>query len=150
MSLGSLARSSLIPPEDKKTILETFLKLPYKILWKYEDDSLGELPKNIMIGSWMPQQDILGQLYWWKIRYFNSIILRNDFLDQKWFILFSSQEREGVYYPLRSVGSTRGDVPRHSGNRHADSVRPKEERRADAQQRTRPDCKLERTYGGKT
>ena len=62
----------LIPSEDKKTILETFLKLPYKILWKYEDDSLGELPKNIMIGSWMPQQDILGQLYWWKIWYFNS------------------------------------------------------------------------------
>mgnify|MGYP000173909069 CR=1 FL=1 len=63
MSLGSIARSTTIPPEHKKTILETFSKLPYKVLWKYEDDSLGKLPDNILIDKWMPQQDILGEIF---------------------------------------------------------------------------------------
>ena len=61
MSLGSIARSTTIPAEHKKTILDTFSNLPYKVLWKYEDDSLKNLPDNIMINKWMPQQDILGE-----------------------------------------------------------------------------------------
>ena len=60
MSLGSIARSSVMPAEYKKIIVQAFSKLPYKVLWKYEDDSLGEIPENIMIRKWMPQQDVLG------------------------------------------------------------------------------------------
>ena len=63
MSLGSIAKSNLMPVHHKKTIVQTFSKLPYKLLWKFEDDSLGELPGNIMIRSWMPQQDILGSYH---------------------------------------------------------------------------------------
>ena len=60
MSLGSIARSSHMPGEYKKIIVQALSKLPYKVLWKYEDDSLGEIPENIMIRKWMPQQDVLG------------------------------------------------------------------------------------------
>ena len=60
MSLGSIARSSVMPSEYKKIIVQALSKLPYKVLWKYEDDSLGEIPENIMIRKWMPQQDVLG------------------------------------------------------------------------------------------
>ena len=60
MSMGSIARSSLMPQEYKRILVQVFSKLPYKVLWKFEDDSLGQLPDNIMIRNWLPQQDILG------------------------------------------------------------------------------------------
>ena len=60
MSLGSIARSSLMPEHLKTVVVQALSKLPYKVLWKFEDDSLGKLPENIVIKKWMPQQDILG------------------------------------------------------------------------------------------
>lgn len=38
---------------------ETFAKLPYKVLWKFEDDQMDRKPENIKISKWLPQQDIL-------------------------------------------------------------------------------------------
>lgn len=47
-------------PEDKKKILmRTFAKLPYKVLWKFEDDQLEGKPENVEINKWLPQQDVL-------------------------------------------------------------------------------------------
>lgn len=40
--------------------LGTFRKLKQRVLWKYEDDSLTDIPSNVMIQKWMPQNDILG------------------------------------------------------------------------------------------
>ena len=34
------------------------LKLP--ILWKWDEDDIADLPKNVMIKKWVPQQDILA------------------------------------------------------------------------------------------
>ena len=61
MSLGSVARSESMPQEFKQVFIETFSKLPYKVLWKYEDESITGLPDNVMIKKWMPQQDIVGK-----------------------------------------------------------------------------------------
>jgi len=58
-SLGSVAKSTDIPPEHKKALLAAFAKLPYKVLWKYEE-TFSDLPKNILIKKWMPQQDVLA------------------------------------------------------------------------------------------
>ena len=62
MSLGSVVRSESMPEELKKIFLKAFQQLPYKILWKYEDESFKGLPDNVMIKKWMPQQDILGTI----------------------------------------------------------------------------------------
>ncbi|KAF2356870.1 UDP-glucuronosyl/UDP-glucosyltransferase [Trinorchestia longiramus] len=59
MSLGSVARSSTMPPEYMEVILSTFSKLQYKVLWKYEEE-LENLSKNVFIKKWMPQQDVLA------------------------------------------------------------------------------------------
>lgn len=40
--------------------METFAELPYKILWKFEDDQLEGKPNNIKTNKWLPQQDLLG------------------------------------------------------------------------------------------
>ena len=47
--------------QHKTMLLSAFAKLPYKVLWKYEE-SFPNLPKNILVQKWLPQQDILGNI----------------------------------------------------------------------------------------
>ncbi|XP_030383885.1 UDP-glucuronosyltransferase 2C1 [Scaptodrosophila lebanonensis] len=59
-SLGSYMKSTDMPPEKTALILKAFGQLKQQVLWKYENDSIGELPPNVMISPWMPQNDILA------------------------------------------------------------------------------------------
>ncbi|KAF2356872.1 UDP-glucuronosyl/UDP-glucosyltransferase [Trinorchestia longiramus] len=59
MSLGSIARSSHIPSSTFKMFLSAFEKLPYNFLWKFEKQ-LYDVPKNLLMWEWFPQQDVLG------------------------------------------------------------------------------------------
>lgn len=59
-SLGSNVKSKSLPEKTKDILLNTFAKLPYKILWKFEDDHLENKPENVKIVRWLPQQDLLG------------------------------------------------------------------------------------------
>ncbi|KAF2360183.1 UDP-glucuronosyl/UDP-glucosyltransferase [Trinorchestia longiramus] len=59
MSLGSVARSSAMPQHYKDIFFSVFSKLPYKVLWKFEEKPQQEL-KNVFVQKWMPQQDILA------------------------------------------------------------------------------------------
>jgi glucuronosyltransferase len=61
-SLGSLVRSDKISPEKLNAVLETFRALPQRVLWKWESDQLPNLPPNVMVRKWLPQNDILGDL----------------------------------------------------------------------------------------
>ncbi|XP_050692924.1 UDP-glycosyltransferase UGT5-like [Eriocheir sinensis] len=58
-SLGSVTRGETMPPEYRQTFLETFRRLPQRVLWKYEG-TLEGVSDNVMISSWLPQQDILA------------------------------------------------------------------------------------------
>lgn len=40
--------------------LRVFKKLKQRVIWKWEDDHLAGKPDNVMIGKWLPQNDILG------------------------------------------------------------------------------------------
>lgn len=40
--------------------MDTFAELPYQVLWKFENDTLPDKPKNVRIEKWLPQQDLLG------------------------------------------------------------------------------------------
>lgn len=61
-SLGSNLKPSVLPEEKRKAILEAFSKLNVKILWKWDEDNLPGQPKNVVIGKWFPQVDVLGEL----------------------------------------------------------------------------------------
>ncbi|XP_017083918.2 UDP-glycosyltransferase UGT5 [Drosophila eugracilis] len=59
-SLGTNVRNKNLAEDRKKVLLETFSSLPQRILWKFEDEDLPEIPSNVFISNWFPQQDILA------------------------------------------------------------------------------------------
>ncbi|XP_030748578.1 UDP-glucuronosyltransferase 2C1-like [Sitophilus oryzae] len=58
-SMGSNLRSKDITAERKKIILKVLGELKQKVIWKFEEELPGK-PDNILIKSWLPQQDILA------------------------------------------------------------------------------------------
>ena len=59
-SLGSNVKSAQLPTEKRNDFLEIFGKLKQRVLWKWEDDKLAGKPDNVMIGKWLPQDDVLA------------------------------------------------------------------------------------------
>ncbi|XP_055851746.1 UDP-glucosyltransferase 2 [Episyrphus balteatus] len=59
-SLGSYMKSTDMPADKIQIIINAFSQLNQSVLWKYEDESIQNLPKNVMIKKWMPQNDILA------------------------------------------------------------------------------------------
>ncbi|CAO1423125.1 unnamed protein product [Diamesa serratosioi] len=59
-SMGSVVQSKSWPIEKREALTKAFGKLKQKVLWKYENETLPGNPGNIMIGSWLPQRDILA------------------------------------------------------------------------------------------
>lgn len=41
--------------------LQVFGTLPQRVLWKWEDDTLDNLPPNVRVMKWLPQRDVLGE-----------------------------------------------------------------------------------------
>jgi len=62
ISLGTSVRSDRMPEERWRDFIEAFSELPQKILWKWESAHLPGQPANVKIGTWLPQQDILGNM----------------------------------------------------------------------------------------
>ena len=60
-SLGSNARSASLPLEIRRMFCDVFVKLRYRVVWKFEDDFPGK-PDNVYIEKWLPQQTILGMI----------------------------------------------------------------------------------------
>ncbi|XP_075984666.1 UDP-glucosyltransferase 2-like [Anticarsia gemmatalis] len=58
-SMGSLWKSKALPTDITRGILNVFGELKQTVIWKYEDD-LKDLPKNVKIVKWAPQQSILA------------------------------------------------------------------------------------------
>ena len=59
-SLGSNAKSTYLPKHKVNALLSTFSKLKQRVIWKWESDFLPGKPDNVMIGKWLPQDDILA------------------------------------------------------------------------------------------
>uniref|UniRef100_A0A1B0D0T1 Uncharacterized protein n=1 Tax=Phlebotomus papatasi TaxID=29031 RepID=A0A1B0D0T1_PHLPP len=60
-SLGSIMKSTFLPPRILDTILNVLSKLKQKVVFKWEDDQLPNQPDNVLIEKWLPQSDILAQ-----------------------------------------------------------------------------------------
>ncbi|XP_039439844.1 UDP-glycosyltransferase UGT5-like [Culex pipiens pallens] len=59
-SLGAYLQSSEIPPAKRATLLKVFSNLKQRVIWKFETDTIEDVPKNVMIRKWAPQNDILA------------------------------------------------------------------------------------------
>lgn len=60
-SMGSNLKSKDIPQNLKQGFLKIFSGLKQTVLWKFEE-VLPDLPKNVHILTWAPQQSILGKI----------------------------------------------------------------------------------------
>lgn len=60
-SLGSNFFSNRMEEGKKRMFLDAFAQLQQRVLWKYEDDTLSNIPQNVMLRKWLPQTDILGK-----------------------------------------------------------------------------------------
>lgn len=59
-SMGSFIKSKDWPEAKRESFVKAFGKLKQKVLWKYENETLPNKPENVMIGSWIPQRDIVA------------------------------------------------------------------------------------------
>lgn len=60
MSMGSSVKTFNFPEYLRLLFVKVFSQLPYQVLWKWEEDDMPDLPKNVKLGRWLPQQDLLG------------------------------------------------------------------------------------------
>lgn len=60
-SLGTNLRSDCLSEEKRNIFLDVFREFSdYNFLWKFETNiSVSELPKNVMVRSWLPISDLL-------------------------------------------------------------------------------------------
>ncbi|XP_066971029.1 UDP-glycosyltransferase UGT5-like [Macrobrachium rosenbergii] len=59
-SLGSVVKSTYLPEKNRQMLIKVFSSLKQRVLWKWDDDFMPDLPPNVKIMKWLPQQDILG------------------------------------------------------------------------------------------
>ncbi|XP_035731371.1 UDP-glucuronosyltransferase 2B7-like [Vespa mandarinia] len=58
--LGSMIKTSSMPPAKLQAIVKVLGSIPRKVLWKWETDDFPEKPDNVFISKWLPQFDILN------------------------------------------------------------------------------------------
>lgn len=87
-SLGSNVQSKDMPVEMLRLFLQVFGSLKQRVLWKFEDESISQLPDNVMVRKWLPQADILAH------RHVKVFITHGG--------LFGTQE--GVHYAVPMLG----------------------------------------------
>ncbi len=50
-----------MPEHVRRAFVQTFSKLKERVIWKWEkDEGMPDLPKNVKLVKWAPQQDLLG------------------------------------------------------------------------------------------
>lgn len=59
-SLGSTLPGSYMPDEMRRIFVEAFATIPYRVIWKWEEDQLPGKPDNVLISKWLPQRAILA------------------------------------------------------------------------------------------
>lgn len=59
-SLGSSIKAVLIDNKKKTEILQALYRLPYKVLWKYENTTHSGISRNLLTRTWFPQQAVLN------------------------------------------------------------------------------------------
>ncbi|KAB7505525.1 putative UDP-glucuronosyltransferase ugt-55 [Armadillidium nasatum] len=59
-SLGSALNPDFFPEEYRQILVKVFGSLKQKVLWKWNKETMPDLPKNVKLQKWLPQTDLLG------------------------------------------------------------------------------------------
>ncbi|XP_023320254.1 UDP-glucuronosyltransferase 2B19 [Eurytemora carolleeae] len=60
VSFGSSITPSSMSEEKRKVFLEVFEKINIPVIWKWDTGVTADVPKNVLIKDWLPQQDLLA------------------------------------------------------------------------------------------
>ncbi|XP_030034161.2 UDP-glucosyltransferase 2 [Manduca sexta] len=60
VSLGTNVQPSMMDKDLMHAFLNSFRRIPYDILWKFDGDNLENVPDNVRIQKWFPQRDLLA------------------------------------------------------------------------------------------
>lgn len=59
VSWGSMIRAETLPENKRNAFIAALGSFKQQVLWKWENDTLPNRPKNVIIRKWMPQREIL-------------------------------------------------------------------------------------------
>ena len=59
-SMGSVVDTDLMPEDTRRKFLNAFKRLKQRVVWKWNSGKMDDLPANVRVNKWLPQQDILG------------------------------------------------------------------------------------------
>ncbi|XP_034472230.1 uncharacterized protein LOC117779980 [Drosophila innubila] len=59
ISWGSMIRANSLSASKRDGIVRAVARLKQKVIWKWENDTLPNMPSNMHIMKWLPQRDIL-------------------------------------------------------------------------------------------
>lgn len=54
-----MVRAASMPEEKRQHLVSAFASLKQRVLWKWENETLPNQPKNVKTSKWLPQRDIL-------------------------------------------------------------------------------------------
>ncbi|XP_028130309.1 UDP-glycosyltransferase UGT5-like isoform X2 [Diabrotica virgifera virgifera] len=57
--MGSMTKGHTFPKRQREAFLQAFDLLPYRVLWKYENESMEGKSDKILLRKWLPQLDVL-------------------------------------------------------------------------------------------
>lgn len=58
-TLGSAVPTSSMPPEHRQIFLNVFSRIRQRVIWKWEKTGIDDVPDNVLLLDWLPQQDLL-------------------------------------------------------------------------------------------
>lgn len=61
-SFGTIVPVHRMPKDLKNAFINAFGRIKQNVLWKANVDSMNNLPKNVKIAKWLPQQSVLGNI----------------------------------------------------------------------------------------
>jgi glucuronosyltransferase len=61
ISFGTNVDPAMLPPKKLQAMINVFSKMPYDVLWKWNEEKLPGNSKNIKVSKWLPQADLLSE-----------------------------------------------------------------------------------------
>ncbi|KAB7505536.1 UDP-glucuronosyltransferase 1-7C [Armadillidium nasatum] len=59
-SLGSALNPDFLPEKYRQILVKVFGSLKQRVLWKWNEETMPDLPSNVKLQKWLPQADLLG------------------------------------------------------------------------------------------
>lgn len=62
-AVGSALKMSDMPEEMVQSFIKVFSRLPQRVIWQWKGTPRSDLPSNVLAIPWLPQQDLLGDIF---------------------------------------------------------------------------------------